>query len=316
MGNTTTKGPGRAYRQGISTVELFRMFPDDKAAEKWFEEQRWPTGERDCPECGSLATAPSTHPSMKYRCRSCRTFFSVRKGTVMEGSNVGFQKWAMSLYLVTTSLKGISSMKLHRELGVTQKTAWHLMHRIRESFDKDPDPRFRFPGPVEIDEAYFGGKESNKHKDKKLNAGRGTVGKQAVVSVRDRESKEVRAKLVPDTKADTRQGEVGKHVQPDAVKFTDEHAAYDGLQNHQTVSHGTGEYVRGMAHVNGCESFWATLKRGYHGTFHRLSFKHLQRYVNEFSGRHNILDKDILEQMCLLARALVGKRLRYQDLIA
>ena len=217
--NASKLGPGRAYRTGISTVELFRMFPDDKKAEKWFEDQRWPNGERYCPDCGSLNTAKATHPKMPYRCRDCRKFFSVRKGTVMQDSKVGYQKWAFCLYLTATSLKGVSSMRIYREIGVTQKTAWHLMHRIREGFNTNPDSRLRFPGPVEIDEAYFGGKESNKHKDRKLNAGRGTVGKQAVISIRDRDSKEVRARLVPDTKAETLQGEVAKDVKRGTVRL-------------------------------------------------------------------------------------------------
>ena len=311
--NQSTLGPGRAYRKGISAPELFRMFPDDKAAEKWFEEQRWPTGERSCPDCGSTNTTTSTHKDMPYRCRDCMAFFSVRKGTVMQSSKIGLQKWAIALYLATTNLKGVSAMKLHRELGMTHKTAWHLMHRIREGFGDNT--RVRFSGPVEIDEAYFGGEEKNKHPRKKLRAGRGTVGKKAVVSIRDRDTNEIRAQVVPDTKADTLQAQVRKNVKPDAVKYTDENRAYEGLSNLETVNHTAGEFVRDMAHINGVESFWATLKRGYYGTFHRMSFKHLQRYVTEFAGRHNIRDRDTLEQMCLLARGMVGKRLRYKDLV-
>ena len=215
----------------------------------------------------------------------------------MQDSKIGFQKWAFCLYLTTTSPKGVSSMKIYREVGVTQKTAWHLMHRIREAFASDSDPRLRFPGPVEIDEAYFGGKESNKHKHKKLNAGRGTVGKQAVVSIRDRDTKEVRARLVPDTKADTLQEEVARDVEPSAVKYTDEAAAYEGLENHRTVSHSTGQYVDGMAYVNGCESFLGYAEARIPRNLPPHELQALAAVRERIRRPPNIRDKDTVEQI-------------------
>ena len=313
--NVSKKGPGRVYRKGITLLELTTMFPDDKAAEQWFEDQRWPNGERYCPNCASLNTAVVKHPTMRYRCRDCRKHFSVRKGTVMESSKLGYQKWAFAMYLTTTSLRGMSAMQLRRQLGITHKTAWHMMHRIREAMTPKKNTSDLLDGPVEIDESYFGGKEMNKHARKKLNAGRGTVGKQPVVTFVDREKKEVRAVVVPDVKAITLLGHVMQNVEPGAKIFTDENNAYDALKNRESVNHSAGEYVKGMAHINTAESFWAVLKRGYHGTFYRMSFKHLQRYVNEFAGRHGTRDKDTIEQMCLIARAMTGKRLRYEDLI-
>ena len=309
----TRKGPGQSFRKGLSLPELVRMFPDDTAAEAWLVDTRWPDGVQ-CPNCGSWRVQSGTaHKTMPYRCRECRKRFSVRSKTVMAASNLGFQVWLLAIYLLTTGIKGTSSMKLHRDLGVTQKTAWHLSHRIRAMWQAGD---FLLSGPVEADETYIGGKETNKHESRKLKLGRGTIGKTPVTGVKDRSTKEVRVQVTQPVNRATVQEFVVEHVDPDAMLYTDESSAYDGLPNHETVRHSIGEYVQEQAHTNGIESFWSLLKRGYYGTYHKMSDKHLSRYIGEFAGRHNARAVDTIEQMTLMAQGMMGKRLTYQELIA
>ena len=309
------KAPGKHFRKGLSLTALTRMFPDDETAEKWFAEVRWPNGPA-CPYCGSVNVQSGIkHRTMTHRCRDCpdRRMFSLRTGTAMQSSKLGYQIWAIATYLLTTNLKGVSSMKLHRDVDITQKSAWFLAHRLRKSFDgKAGGP---MAGPVEADETYIGGKARNMHASKRRELrGRGGVDKTAVAGIKDRATGRVAAKVVARTDGATLRGFVEDHAADGAKVYTDEASAYNGLENHEAVRHSVGEYVRGMAHTAGVESFWSMLKRGYNGTYHHLSPEHLQRYVREFEGRHNIRNQDTLDQMAAIVRGLDGKRLRYDDL--
>ncbi len=307
--------PGRHERKGITLVQLFDMFPDDAAAEQWFAQSRWPDGIR-CPYCESdKVNTRATHATMPFRCNACAKRFSVKSKSVMHSSKLGDQTWAIAIFLGTTNIKGISSMKLHRDLGITQKAAWYLLHRIREAYTEAIGV---FSGEVEVDEAYFGGKRKFMHASKrKTLKGKGTAGKTAVVGMKEWDSNRVQAQITPRTDRPTLQRYVLQHTAASSLIYTDDHAAYHGIPRlHTRLRHSIGQYVDQQAHTNGMESFWSMMKRGFHGVYHRMSEKHLHRYIAEFAGRHNVRPLDTADQMVRVVHGAVGKRLRYEDLVA
>ena len=308
-------GPGRSERIGITVEEMIDMFPDENAAERWFARTIWEYG-RCCPHCGSLDTYrnKSGRP-MRYRCRDCRSFFSVRTGTIMANSRLPLRTWAVGVYLMSTSLKSVSSMKLHRDLGISQKTAWFMAHRIREAWHA-AETGFKLDGVVEADETYVGGLEKNKHWDKKLRMGRGTAGKTIVAGIKSRRNKQVRAEVIPNTKRPTLQTFVRRNAKGGSTLYTDEAPSYEGMREfrHASVAHSRGQYVDGDVYTNGIESFWAPLKRAHKGTFHKISPKHLHRYVTEFVGHNNTRSFDTIDIMRLLVLGMVGRGLTWKEL--
>ena len=317
----TQKAPGKSFRNGLSFMEIADMFKDEETSRKWLESVRWPQGPH-CPHCGSFnVQCDIKHPKMTHRCRDCdnRPMFTLRHGTVMEGSKIKHRAWAIGVYLFSANIKGVSSMQLRRELKIGQKAAWFLMHRLRTALATGEE---LFSGPVEADEKYCGGSRKNmsnakRRELKEAGFGQGPARKTVVAGIKDRDSNKVVAKVVEKTDAATLQGFVEGHTEEGAQVYTDEATAYAGIDRpHETVKHSISEYVRDQAHVNGMESFWAMMERGHDGIYHKMSPKHLQKYVDEFAGRHNVRNADTIKQMESLVKGMVGKRLRYEDLIA
>ena len=308
----------------ISLLALAEMFPDEETATLWFEDLFWPEG-RCCGHCGAMNTkeTPNGKP-MAYWCPDCRSYFNVKTGTVLQRTYVPLQKWAYALYLFVTSVKGIPSTRLATYIDVSQKTAWYMMHRLREAWADsgvdEIDGMDKFLGPVEVDETYVGGKVGNMSNSRRaaLRAGRGYVdNKGKVVGLKDRDTGQVRTAVVDRVDQATMDAFISEFTDPNAEVFTDGAKVYKGIRRkgqHRSVNHSIRQYVDGKVHTNGIESFWATVKRAYVGTFHHISIQHLERYVTEFAGKHNVRDLTITAALSTLVTHLVGKSLSYRDL--
>ena len=239
--------PGKHFRVDISLIELFEMFPDEKTAEEWFEKKLWGRAGKPtrCPKCGSRGRIKKyeNRKSSPYHCADCRSFFSVRTGTVLSHSRIPLQKWVVGIYLWSTSLKGVSSMRLHRDLKITQKSAWFMAQRLREAWSQSLFSADNLmEGPVEVDETFFGGKEKNKHTSQKSHAGRGIAGKVVVAGAKDRETNTISASVVPGTDKETLHGFIADRASPEAEIITDDHRSYQGLPyEHKTVKHSVSQ---------------------------------------------------------------------------
>ncbi len=298
-------------------LDVVKHFPDETACRNFLAESRW--GKTPvCVHCGSSRKIYKVSGGKLLKCADCRKQFSVRVGTIFEDSALPLQTWFMAIYLLTAHKKGISSVQLGKDIGVTQKTAWFMLHRIRfavrtKSFEKPLD------GTIEADETFIGGKEKNKHFDKrtKETQGRSLETKSAVFGIRQREGVVIAQRVYRVDSANLFPILI-KQVSPDANVITDEMSAYRKLnkhfKNHSQIDHGRKEYVRGNIHTNSIESFWAILKRGIFGIYHQVSKKHLDKYVDEFEFRFNSKHIHDTERFSLMLKNCSG-RLMYKNLI-
>lgn len=298
-------------------IELQKHFADETFCRQHLAEQRWGQGPAACNFCGTIG-AYVIEGGKRYKCSSkeCAKKFSVTSGTIFENTKLPLSVWFTAIYLCCNHSKGISSVQLAKDLGISQKSSWFVLSRIREML-KDEAPAM-LTGEVEIDETYIGGKESNKHKSKRANVGGGSAGKTPVLGLVQRGGRVV-ARSVRNSQSAMIQPVMRKHVAIGTVLYTDEHRGYCGLEKtytHQTVTHSAGNYVNGKAHTNTIEGFWSLFKRSLVGIYHYVSPKHLDRYCDEATFRYNSRDLSGSERHTVAVKQADGRRLKWNDLVA
>lgn len=302
-------------------IDAVRYFSDAQTCDDYMRRIKWPDGVVACPACGAsgerIGEIPARH---KMQCKDCRRQFSYKVGTIFEDSPLGLDKWFVAVWSVANAKNGISSHELARAIGVTQKTAWFMLHRVRKAMEVD-DLGGPFDGPSEADTTYIGGIASNMHKAKreKVIKGRGTVGKTAVHGVLQRtgdKPSRVRCAVVERDDAETLLAEVRRHVKRGETICTDAAASYNSLMathEHQVIDHSI-EYVRGHVHTNGLENFWSLFKRAIKGTYVAIARFHLFRYVGEQVFRFNQRTDNDAGRFATVMGRVVGKRLTFRVL--
>jgi len=296
--------------------KAIEFFSDELTCIKLIASRRWTDGKAICPKCQSTNnTFMESRKVWQCKNKECKKQFSVKVGTIFEDSPIGLDKWLMAMWLIVNAKNGISSYEIHRAIGVTQKTAWFMLHRIRLAMETGSI--VKLSGEVEADETFIGGLAKNMHKWKREQKikGRGSVGKTAVMGIIERKGK-VRAKVIDDLTQKTLHGEVKTNVEKGSKLFTDEWTSYQGLAAdyvHEVINHSI-EYVRGNIHTNSIENFWTLLKRTLKGTYVSVEPFHLSRYLAEQTFRFNERKGNDKERFLGVLKAVSGKRLTYDEL--